>query len=111
MAGGYKSIAGGIVLVCTIMFWSYFLDWLGFRFPWFSRLIEPPPLPLIKEGELLRRNMRRELINEEELMSQLREQGLDDFGKVREAYIESNGRISVVPYEQKPHPKAGRKEK
>lgn len=110
MAGGYQSIAGGVVLVCTIMFWSYFLDWLGYRFTWFSRLIEPPPLPLIKDGELLRRNMRRELITEKELRSQLREQGLDDFGKVKEAYIESNGHISVVQSEQKRHLKAGRKE-
>ena len=85
IAGGYNSILSGIVLVCTIMFWSYFLDWLGFRFPWFGRLVEPAPLPLIKDGKLLRRNMRRELITEEELMGQLREQGLDDFGKVKEA--------------------------
>lgn len=111
MAGGYNSILSGIVLVCTIMFWSYLFDWLGFRFPWFARLVEPAPLPLIKDGKPLRRNMRRELITDEELMSQLREQGLDDVAKVKEAYIESSGHISVVPYEQKRHPKARRKEK
>lgn len=110
MAGGYNSIVSGIVLVCTIMFWSYLFDWLGFKYPWFARLVEPAPLPLIKDGKPLRRNMRRELITDEELMSQLREQGLDDFGKVKEAYIESSGHISVVPYEQKHHPKARRKE-
>jgi uncharacterized membrane protein YcaP (DUF421 family) len=111
MAGGYNSVLSGIVLVCTIMFWSYLFDWLGFKFPWFGRLVEPAPLPLIKDSKLLRRNMRRELITDEELMSQLREQGLDDISKVKEAYIESDGRISVVPYEQKHHPKARRKAK
>jgi len=111
MAGGYDSILSGIVLVCTIMFWSYLFDWLGFKFPWFGRLVEPAPLPLIRDGKPLRQNMRRELITDEELMSQLREQGLDDFAKVKEAYIESDGRISVVQYEQKQHQKAGRKEK
>lgn len=110
MAGGYNSILSGTVLVCTIMFWSYLFDWLGFKFLWFGRLVEPSPLPLIKGGKLLRRNMRRELITDEELMSQLREQGLDDIAKVREAYIESSGHISVVPYKQK-HRKAGRKAK
>jgi uncharacterized membrane protein YcaP (DUF421 family) len=109
MAGGYNSIVSGIVLVCTIIFWSYFLDWLGFRVPWFGRLVEPAPLPLIKRGKLLRRNMRHELITEEELMSQLREQGLDDFAKVKEAYIESDGHISVVQNKQKQHEKPGRK--
>jgi uncharacterized membrane protein YcaP (DUF421 family) len=111
MAGEYKSISDGIVLVSTIIFWSYALDWLSYRFPWFSRLIEPPPLPLIQNGRLLRRNMRRELITEEELMSHLREQGLDDVGKVKKAYIESDGRISVVQREQIHHDRVERKQK
>jgi uncharacterized membrane protein YcaP (DUF421 family) len=99
MAGEYKSVPAGLVLVGTIIFWSYAFDWLSFKFPWFGRLIEPAPLPLIKDGKLLRRNMRRELISEEELVSQLREQGLNDLKRVKEAYIESNGRFSVIRYE------------
>jgi uncharacterized membrane protein YcaP (DUF421 family) len=105
MAGEYRSIPAGIILVSTIIFWNFALDWLSFRFPWFNRLTESPPLPLIKDGKLLRRNMRRELITEDELMSQLREQGLDDVGTVKEAFMEPDGHISVV--EQKP----GRKKK
>jgi uncharacterized membrane protein YcaP (DUF421 family) len=111
MAGEYKSLSGGIVLVSTIIFWSYALDWLSFRFSWFRRLIEPPPLPLIKDGKLLRRNMRRELITEDELMSQLREQGLDDFKQVKEAYVESDGHISAVQYDRKQPRRVPRKEK
>jgi uncharacterized membrane protein YcaP (DUF421 family) len=100
MAGEYRSLPSGIILVSTIIFWSYALDWLSFKFPWFSRLIEPPPLLLIRDGKLLRKNMRRELITEQELLSQLREQGLDDAGKVKEAYMESDGHISVVKDER-----------
>jgi uncharacterized membrane protein YcaP (DUF421 family) len=111
MAGEYKSFPAGIILVSTIIFWSYALDWLSFKFDWFSRLIEPAPLLLIKDGKLLRRNMRKELITEEELMSQLREQGLDDLEKVKKAYIESNGEFSVVQYQQKRNRKVERKKK
>lgn len=111
MAGEYRSLPAGIILVSTIIFWSFAFDWLSYRFPWFNRLTEPPPLPLIKNGKLLRRNMRRELITEEELMSQLREQGLDDVGKVKEARMESDGHISVVQQEQKRHNRVNRKEK
>ena len=53
--------------------------------------------------------MRQELVTEEELMGQLREQGLDDPKKVKEAYLESNGKFSVVQYEEKQHPNAGTK--
>jgi uncharacterized membrane protein YcaP (DUF421 family) len=96
MAGEYKSIPDGIVLVGTLTFWNYAFDWLSFESEWFSRLIEPPPLPLIKNGKLLRRNMKLELIKEDELLMELREQGMDDISKVKEAYIESDGRISVI---------------
>lgn len=98
MANEYRSITDGIILVGTIVFWNYALDWLGYRFPRIHRFIRPPPLPLVKHGRVLWRNMRRELITEEELMSQLRMQGIDDIADVKEAYMEGDGRISIVPY-------------
>src|SRR5919106_1593245 len=58
MAGEYRSVTAGIVLVSTIIFGSYTCDWLSYRSSWFNRLIEPAPLPLIKDGKLLRKNMR-----------------------------------------------------
>src|SRR5690349_14012539 len=106
MAGEYKSLPDGILLVGTIIFWNYALDWLSFKVRWFERLIEPPPLPLIKQGTLLRRNMRRELVTEAELLGQLREQGVEDFSQVKAAYIESDGRISVIKEDQPQQEKA-----
>ncbi len=111
MAGEYTSIIDGIVLVTTIIFWNYAFDWLSFRYEWFSKLIDPAPLLMIKNGKLLRRNMRKELITEQELMSQLREQGIDDPAEVKEAYMESDGQFSVVQRKEKQHPKPKRKEK
>lgn len=99
MSADYSSIPDGILLVATIIGWSYVLDWLGFHVKFVQRMLVPPPLPLIKEGRLLRRNMRRELVTEEELNVQLREQGVDDIKKVKEALMESDGRISVVCYD------------
>jgi len=99
MAGEYNSLPDGLILVSTLLFWNYAFDWLGFRFAWFQNLIEPPPLLLVKHGRLLRRNMRLELITEAELLSQLREQGIEDLARVKAAYIEGNGRISVIAKE------------
>ncbi len=110
MAGEYKSIPDGIVLVATVIFWSYLFDWLSFKSEWFNRLIEPSPLPLIRNGRMLRRNMRQEFITEDELMMELRQQGLDDVSKVKQAFIESDGRISVIQNEEKRHDKKKRKE-
>jgi uncharacterized membrane protein YcaP (DUF421 family) len=109
MAGEYKSVPDGIILVGTIIFWNYAFDWLSFKSQWFERLIEPAPLPLIRNGRMLRRNMRHELITEAELIGQLREQGVADVSKVKEARIESDGQISVIKYEEEQHKKTKRK--
>lgn len=99
MAADYRSIPDGVLLVLTIIFWNYTLNWLAFHVPAVRRMIDPPPLPLIKDGSMLRANMRRELITTDELMSQLREQGVDAVEKVKQACMESDGKLSVVTYE------------
>lgn len=96
MADDYHSITDGILLVATIIFWSFALDWLGYHVPALQRFLRPPPLTLVRDGRMLRPNMRRELITEEELMSQLRQQGVDDLGEVKIACMEGDGRISVI---------------
>jgi uncharacterized membrane protein YcaP (DUF421 family) len=97
IADDYHSIPDGLILVLTIILWSFLLDWLGYHFPLIQHIIHPPPLPLIKNGQMLRRNMRQELITEGELMTQLREQGVDDLSCVKYAYMEGDGYISVIP--------------
>ncbi len=97
MANQYKSITEGLVLVATIGFWDYLLDWLSYRFAAFARFVRPPPVLLIRNGTLMRQNMKKEMITEQELMSQLREQGIDDPRKVRRCYLEGDGRLSVMP--------------
>jgi uncharacterized membrane protein YcaP (DUF421 family) len=99
MAGEYKSVTEGALLVATIAAWDYLIDWLSYHFPGFGRLLRPAPLPLVKDGQLLRRNMRRELISTEELMSQLREQGVESLSDVKRCYLEGDGHISVIKHD------------
>jgi uncharacterized membrane protein YcaP (DUF421 family) len=96
MASEYRSVTEGIVLVATIIFWSYALDWLGYHFPTFQRLLHPAPLLLVKDGQMLRRNMRQELVTPDELMTQLREEGIKDLCDVHRAFMEADGSISVI---------------
>ncbi|WP_372828061.1 DUF421 domain-containing protein [Polaromonas sp.] len=96
MSGGYESITDGCILVLTIAGWNYLLDWCSFHSPRIRKFVEPAPLLLVKNGRLLRKNMRRELITMEELWSQLRTQGVKDLGEVQAAFIEGDGEISVL---------------
>ena len=101
MASEYKSITEGLVLVTTIAFWDYALDWLGYRFSAVQRLLRPAPLLLIKDGRIQRRNLRQEMITEEELMGQLREQGIESVEEVKKSYMEGDGHISVIRKDSK----------
>jgi uncharacterized membrane protein YcaP (DUF421 family) len=92
----YKSVTEGAVLVVTIVGWDYFLDWLGYRFPALRSLLKPKPLPLIKDGKVLRRNLRKEMISMEELEGELRKNDVDDIADVKHCYMEPDGHISVV---------------
>jgi uncharacterized membrane protein YcaP (DUF421 family) len=72
------------------------LEWLTHRSPTFARYFQPAPLLLIKNGRLLPRNMRPELITKDELMTHLREEGVSAIAEVEQACMEPDGIISVI---------------
>jgi uncharacterized membrane protein YcaP (DUF421 family) len=96
MAGQYTNITDGVLLVAVIIGWSFLLDFIAYHVPAAARIIRPQPLLLVRDGQMLPRNMRRELLTEDELRSLLREHGVDNLARVREARMESDGQISVT---------------
>ena len=99
MSGGYETVADGAVLVGTIAAWNWLFDFLTYRFPAVRRLIQAKPLRLIENGKLLRRNLRKEMITQEELMAALRREGVEQVDQVKLATMESDGEITVVRIE------------
>ena len=104
MAGGYDSVSEGCVLVGTLIGWNYLVDWASFRWKVVRRLAEPTPLLLIDRGRVLARNLRREFVTRDELEEQLRLNGVGSLSDVRKAYLESDGRFSVVRYDSRHEP-------
>jgi uncharacterized membrane protein YcaP (DUF421 family) len=102
MSGGYESVSDGFILVATIAGWNWLLDLVAYRFPTVRRLIEAPPLPLVRKGRLMRRNLRHEMISVDELMAKLREHGIERLDQVKAATMESDGEISVIKHEGEP---------
>jgi uncharacterized membrane protein YcaP (DUF421 family) len=96
MAGEYTSATDGFILVATLVGWALFTDWAAFHFPAIRRLLEPPPLLLIRNGRLVRRNLRSEFISDVELRAKMRENGVQDYSEVEAAYMETDGQITFV---------------
>jgi uncharacterized membrane protein YcaP (DUF421 family) len=101
MGSKYESVTEGVVLVSTIVVWDYFFDWLAFRFPSIRPILRPRALVLVKNGKVMSRNLRREMISEDELLGELREQGVENIQDVKYSYMESDGHISVVQKSKK----------
>jgi uncharacterized membrane protein YcaP (DUF421 family) len=96
MGSDYKSIPEGVILVATIFGWNWVLDWLAFRNRWFHRLLHPAPLPLVEDGRINRRNLRKEMLTRDDLDEQLREHGIENVTQVKKCYLEADGHLSVI---------------
>jgi uncharacterized membrane protein YcaP (DUF421 family) len=96
MAGEYTSVTDAVVLVGTIVAWNHLFDWLAFRFRGLERWLQPAPLLVVHRGRILWRNMRLELISEEELRAKLREHGVEKLAEIEKALVEPDGQVTVI---------------
>ncbi len=100
MAGDSKSITEALLLIITIVFWNYFLDFLSDKSAFFKSIIEAKELLLINNGKLFRENMKKEMISYEEIMSQLRQHGIEKISDVKKCCLESDGHFSILKKEK-----------
>ncbi len=96
---GDVPIVQGLVVIAVVAGWHFINSVLSFRSQRFDRLSGGSPTVLVKDGTIIRHRMRQERINEEELWSLLRLQGVDDLKDVKEATLEPDGLLSVVKTE------------
>jgi uncharacterized membrane protein YcaP (DUF421 family) len=79
----------------------YLLAWATVRYRRVSEIFSGKPTTLLRDGEVLREEMRRHQLSDADLDETLRLSGrVDDRRKVKEARIERNGKVSVVKKEE-----------
>jgi uncharacterized membrane protein YcaP (DUF421 family) len=94
--GGSTSVGDLLLMVGLVLAWGYLLDILEYRFPFLQRLLRDRQTTLVEDGRMLRRNMRREMVTEEELMAVLRKEGIEELSLVQSACLEADGEISIM---------------
>ena len=99
MTGGDNSLLGGILSAATLLLANTILSCLRGKMPALRNIVEGKPTDLIRDGKVLTANLSREELTQEELLSALREHGLEDASSVAHATLEVDGSISVVPVE------------
>ncbi len=97
MADDYRSVPDALLLAATIIGWDWLLSYVAFRFPRARSLIRPRPILLIDHGQIIAKNVQRELLTHEEILGRLREQGIERIDDVKQAWMESDGMITAIP--------------
>lgn len=101
MVGEDQSVTNALLLIMTLTGLSIVLSLVKHRFPRVDRLLEGEPLPVMRNGKLLRDAMDRSRVDEEEILAAARAQhGIDRLADVRDAIVENDGSVSIIPRER-----------
>ena len=88
----------GTVAIVAIGAITYTESWLSYWDHGMEAILEGKPTIIVKKGEFHRPGMRRERMNEKDVLAGLRIQGVRDMREVEYAIVEHDGTVSVVPY-------------
>jgi uncharacterized membrane protein YcaP (DUF421 family) len=89
----------GTVAIVTLGAITYADSWLAFMNNRMEDVLEGKPTVVVKEGEFYRPGMRRERMNERDVLGALRMQGIRDMREVEYAIVEHDGTVSVVQFD------------
>jgi uncharacterized membrane protein YcaP (DUF421 family) len=93
---GDVTILQGVVAIGATAIWHLANSWASFRSEIIDKITGAPPTVMIKNGEIQRKHLAKERLNEDELFSELRMMGVEDIKEVKQATLEPNGKISVI---------------
>jgi hypothetical protein len=93
---GDVSFAQGLAAIIPIAGVEYLNSWLSYFDHGMEALLEGKPTIVIEDGNLRRKGMRAERMNEKDIMAALRRHGIEDVREVKLATVEADGEVSVI---------------
>lgn len=97
MVGPDTSVTGGLIAAVVLIGGNYGIALAREHVPILKHAVEGTPTLLINDGQFVEAHLRREGIDEEEVLMAIREHGVGDISDVRLAVLEVDGSISIVP--------------
>ena len=90
-----SSVLISIVPILVLVFIQIFFNYIGVKSDWFRKLIDGNPTIIIKEGKIKFKEMTKIRYSLDDLITQLREQGIKSIEEVDYAILENDGKLSV----------------
>ena len=92
-----KSLMSALLPVATLALLEISTSTLILKFPNIKKFLSSKPAILISHGRMDRREMRKARISIEDLITQIRQNGIYDLEEVDYAILEENGKMSIIP--------------
>lgn len=86
----------GFIILATLAGLEYLMGYMALKNQTLSNLITGRPVVLIDNGRIVRENLKREKFNVDDLLQELRKQGIRDIDEVEKGILESCGGFSVI---------------
>lgn len=93
---GDVSLAKGFVAIAVIALWHFVNGWASYKSKFIDWLTEGRASLLVEHGQINRDTLAAERMNEEELWTALRQEGIEDIKEVKRAMLEPDGKVSVI---------------
>lgn len=90
----------GIIILSTLAGLEYLMSYLSLKNQTLSNIITGKPVVLIENGRIIKENLAREKFNVDDLLQELRKQGIRDVDEVEKGVLESCGGFSVIIKEE-----------
>jgi uncharacterized membrane protein YcaP (DUF421 family) len=102
LMGNDDTVTGALIAILSVVSLDMTMTYLKNAFPVFDRLLEGKPVLLIREGKFQHAAIRANGLDDEDLKEAARlSHGLEDMEDVRQATLERDGKISIVPWRNK----------
>jgi len=99
-------LAAGVVPILSLLALTMILSVLTMKSIRLRDLLCGRPSIIIRDGTLDQKEMARNRLTVDELLEELRNRGYTDLGTVKYAVLETNGQLSVLPYDSQKPPTA-----
>ncbi|KTW16618.1 DUF421 domain-containing protein [Sphingomonas sanguinis] len=90
------SLTGSILAIATFAFWALVMSWATYLSPRLETLLDGRPQVIIRDGELIEANLRRDRITRAEVEAEMRLAGIAHMNQVAWAILETQGKISFI---------------
>ena len=93
-----NSMTNSLLIVATLIGMNILFSVIATRWKPFQKLIEDVPLVILEDGRPLLQRMRKERVEEDEILEAARQsQGLERLDQIKYAILERTGHITIVP--------------